>query len=236
MRIALLGNGKTGSEFAAIASVDPKNHLTVFNTKNTVTLEELRKHDVVVSFLPGDAFSGHIPLLVASGLPVVCGSTGFAFPGGKKSFSELLSSHGITWIYASNFSLGMQIMHEILPLIGRMSEILLSADVRINEVHHTEKKDAPSGTALSWLDWLGIPAEISSERTGDVVGEHELSIETDSELIKVHHSAKNRRLFAQGALKAAEWILDAEMLPEAGLHPFSQVIRNQLSTQRINVS
>lgn len=236
MDIALLGSGKTGSEVANVASQRDGFTVTAFNRSNPASEAALSGHDVVISFLPGSAFLSHIPLLLKSQLPVVCGSTGFTFPGGTEAFSRILSEQNIRWIYASNFSLGMHLVREILPILGLASDVMPDAGFGIRETHHTQKLDSPSGTALSWRQWLGHPADIASERIGDVVGEHELTVSTATERITLRHEALNRRIFAEGALQAAEWILNPAIVPEPGLFAFHQVIRHHLSTLRPHVS
>jgi 4-hydroxy-tetrahydrodipicolinate reductase len=236
MTIALLGSGKTGSEVAHAASERPGTSVTVFNTSHPADLLALAGHDVVISFLPGDAFLAHIPLLIDSRLPVVCGSTGFTFPGGLDAFSLRLRDAGLRWIYASNFSLGMHLVRELLPILGLAPDLMPDVRYGMREIHHIHKKDAPSGTALTWREDLGREVDIASERVGDVVGDHELVLTSGTERITLRHEALNRRIFAEGALQAAEWILNPSIVPGTGLIPFHQVIRHTLSTQRHNES
>jgi 4-hydroxy-tetrahydrodipicolinate reductase len=236
MNIALLGSGKTGSEVANAATLRPNARVTVFNTSYPADLSSLAGHDVVISFLPGDAFLAHIPLLIDSRLPVVCGSTGFTFPGGLDAFSQRIREADLRWIYASNFSLGMHLVRELLPILGLAADLMPDVRYGMRETHHIHKKDAPSGTALSWRSDLGQEVDIASERVGDVVGDHELVLTTGTERITLRHEALNRRIFAEGALQAAEWILNPTIVREPGLHAFHQVIRQTLSTQRHNES
>lgn len=236
MNIALLGNGKTGSEVVNAAAQRPDTRITVFNSSHPADLSALAGHDVVISFLPGDAFLAHIPLLIDSRLPVVCGSTGFTFPGGTDAFSQRLRDADLRWIYASNFSLGMHLVRELLPILGLAPDLMPDVRYGMREIHHIHKKDAPSGTALSWRADLGHEVHIASERIGDVVGDHELVLTTGTERITLRHEALNRRIFAEGALQAAEWVLRPGFIREPGLHAFHQVIRQTLSTQRHNES
>lgn len=236
MNIALLGSGKTGSEVVNAASRRPDCHVTVFNSSHPAALPTLAGHDVVISFLPGDAFLAHIPLLIDSRLPVVCGSTGFTFPGGTDAFSQRLRDADLRWIYASNFSLGMHLVRELLPILALAPGLMPDVSYGMRETHHIHKKDAPSGTALSWRADLGRDVDIASERVGDVVGDHELVLTTGTERITLRHEALNRRIFAEGALQAADWVLNPAIVREPGLHAFHQVIRHTLSTQRHNKS
>ena len=219
MKIALLGKGKTGSEILKLKT----SGVTVFDSVNRPTFEALKSHDVVISFLPGEAFEALIPLLMETGLPVVTGSTGFKWP---HDFNHTLKEKNLSWIQATNFSLGVVVMKQLMGRLNQVSQLFKSKTFRIHEVHHTKKLDAPSGTALSMKEWLDDDCEISSERTGDVVGLHTLTLETPAEVIRLEHEAKNRALFAEGALWAAEFITTNKLQP--GLHSFQKVVEDHL--------
>jgi 4-hydroxy-tetrahydrodipicolinate reductase len=220
MKIALLGKGKTGSKVleCAPASVE------VFDSKNVPTFEKLQSCDVIISFLPGDAFAELIPLLVESKKPVVTGSTGFKWP---EAFAETLKEKNLRWIHATNFSLGVLIIKQLIERLHQVDHLLPSRQLSIHEVHHTKKLDAPSGTALSMKEWLQEECTITSQREGDVVGFHELKLDTGSEVITLAHEARDRRLFAEGAVFAAKLLMDKNL--EAGLHSFQKVVERHLS-------
>lgn len=216
MKIALLGNGKTGQYLEQI-----HEDIVVFNSKNLPTLEKLQICDVIISFLPGEVFFNYIPLLIETKKPVVTGSTGFTWP---KDIQKNLKDQKLTWVYAHNFSIGMVIIQKVLKLLGTLSKISKESEISIHEVHHTKKLDAPSGTALSFEKWLGQKTTITSERTGDVVGIHTVNIENQVEKISLTHEAKSRRIFAEGALMAANLILDNKV--DIGLNEFNNIIEN----------
>lgn len=182
MKIALLGKGQTGGRVLELH----EGETTVFDTTNPVTSEKLKGHDVIISFLPGEAFRELIPTLLESGIPVVTGSTGFEWPS---DISDRLIQKNISWVKAHNFSLGMNLMRHMIDSLSRASALFDDFKFTLHEVHHTKKIDAPSGTALSWAEWLNAPIDISSERTGDVVGDHSLTLETLSERITLRHEA-----------------------------------------------
>jgi 4-hydroxy-tetrahydrodipicolinate reductase len=211
MKIALLGKGKTGSKVLDIS----KDEIEVFDRTNNPTFEKLIKHDVIISFLPGDAFLELIPLLVETKKPVVTGSTGFNWPN---HMDQTLKSSKLTWIYASNFSLGVVAVKKLLETLHQSSSLFAHKKFTLHEVHHTQKKDAPSGTAFSMKQWLGEDCEITSERTGEVIGLHTLTLDTGSEKITITHEAKDRTLFAEGALWAANMIMTNKC--EHGLNSF----------------
>jgi 4-hydroxy-tetrahydrodipicolinate reductase len=209
----------------------PGMSVSIFNTSRPPERQALTGHDIIISFLPGPAFLSCIPELVASRIPVVSGSTGFEWPDGREAFSNSLAESGLHWLHASNFSLGMSLIHEMIQVLGMAGTLYDEHSFAIHEIHHQLKKDAPSGTALSWHRWLGASAEVTSERTGDVIGEHSLTLTTPFERIRIHHSARDRKLFASGALWAARQVLYGEFLPGPGLHDFQQMVLRGLRAQ-----
>lgn len=217
MKIALLGKGKTGSQILELTK-----DVAVFDRTNTPTLEKLKHFDVIISFLPGEAFKEMIPMLIETKKPVVTGSTGFEWP---KNFDLTLIDQKVTWIYATNFSLGIVAMKQLIEKFNQLTHLFSEKKLSIHEVHHTKKVDAPSGTALSMQGWMKDSVEVTSERTGDVVGLHTLTMETPSEIIRLEHEAKNRKLFAEGALWAANAIKNVK----PGLHSFQKVVETHLS-------
>ena len=220
MKLALLGKGKTGGKVLDIVPGDMT--VEVFDRTNHPTFEKLSRCDVILSFLPGDAFAELIPVLLESKKPVVTGSTGFKWPEG---FDKTLREKNISWIYATNFSLGVVVLKQLIERLNKVSHLFSEKTLSIHEVHHTKKLDAPSGTALSMKEWLRGDCEVTSERTGDVVGLHTLTLETPSEIIRLEHEAKNRTLFAEGAVWATKMIAKTE----PGLHSFQKVVENHLS-------
>jgi 4-hydroxy-tetrahydrodipicolinate reductase len=219
MRIALLGKGKTGGKVAELHS----GECTVFDTSNPPTVEKLQGHDVIVSFLPGEPFSELIPMLIESKLPVITGSTGFDWP---EDISDQLIKSDVAWVKAHNFSLGMNLMKQMIMNLSKAAELFKDFKFHIHEVHHTKKLDAPSGTAISWANWLGLPNEITSERTGDVVGDHMMTLETATEKITIRHEALDRKIFAEGALWASAKVLEG-YFPK-GLNDFQTYIQDKI--------
>lgn len=214
MKVALLGSGKTGHYFKELASFE----LSVFNSKNPIELEKLKGHDLIVSFLPGHAFKEYMQTLLLSKIPVISGSTGFEY---EQKFLDDLKKENLVWIQANNFSLGMNIIKTLLETIKSLN-LPEGFKMSLKETHHTEKKDAPSGTALKWKEWLHTDATIQSERTGDVVGFHEMKLTSDEEEITISHDAKSRALFAKGAIWACENFHTFHLTP--GLHFFDQIV------------
>jgi 4-hydroxy-tetrahydrodipicolinate reductase len=161
--------------------------------------------------------------LIESGIPAAWATTGYDWPG---DLDQKLRKRGIKWLWASNFSLGMNIVRRCLGVIGKSSVILNKPSFHIHEIHHVHKQDAPSGTALSWRDWLGRKAEITSERKGDIKGIHQLEVKTDTESIFLKHEAHDRKIFAEGAVWAAEQLVHGDIKP--GFHNFSTMFDNAM--------
>jgi 4-hydroxy-tetrahydrodipicolinate reductase len=220
MKLGLLGSGKTGSKVVELAN-DP---VMVFNSRNIPTLEKLKELDVLISFVPGHVFLEYLPLLLEAKVPVVTGSTGFSWPENTQS---KLEQAGLTWVHANNFSLGMNIVRMMIENLSLATKLFDQYHCSIHEIHHTKKLDAPSGTALSWQDWFGHPCTITAAREGDVVGFHEMTFDTPQETIKLTHDAKNRAIFAEGAMWAAK-ILHHNKNLNSGLIHFNQVIKDYL--------
>lgn len=224
MKIALLGKGKTGGKVLELL-LEAKMAFTLFDSTHKPTIENLIGHDVVISFLPGEAFESYIPLLIESKIPVICGSTGLSWP---LDFDALLKEKNLKWIYATNFSLGMNLVHQMILVLSRAHKIFDNYKFSLNEIHHTKKLDAPSGTALSWKSWVGYDMNITSQRIGDIPGIHELTLSTPYEEITLKHEALDRKIFAEGAMFATQRILtDQTLVP--GLHLFQDIVQAELA-------
>lgn len=216
MKIALFGNGKTGSFVAGSGA----EIIGPFTRARQATIEELRSADVAVLFVPGQALDSLLPLLLEAKIPVVSGATGRPL---TESEQELIAARGIPWIQASNFSLGMNLAFELARRIQAFTPAREKGSLGITEVHHTKKLDSPSGTALSLQQALGRKVPIESIREGDVVGVHELQLRLPGEILSVAHQATDRRVFAEGALWAAR--LAPGLRP--GVHRFEDLIRTE---------
>ena len=223
MKIALLGKGKTGGNLLTLTRDDPRISVTVFDREHPPEKTRLMGHDIIISFLPGEPFKEVIPELLATRIPVVTGSTGFDWPEGRPAFSKKLADENLIWVHANNFSLGMNLIHEMIQILAKADILFDEYSYSLHEIHHTNKKDAPSGTAMAWKEWLKQPVEITSERTGDVIGEHSLSLTTPFERISINHSAMDRKIFASGALWTAKLILSDADSMKPGLYDIQQI-------------
>lgn len=223
MKISVIGTGKTGSAIADVLG----DQAVTFNSLHKPTAAEVSKTDAAIIFVPGDAAPEIIEIMITAGVPAVWGTTGYSWP---EDLPERVKAIQSKWVIGSNFSLGMNLVRKALYVLGDGSNMLDSPKFHIHETHHTEKKDAPSGTALSWEKWLNKDAQISSSRIGDVKGIHELHIKTVNESIYLKHEAHDRKLFAEGAIWAAKKLLnDAEIIP--GVYPFSELFDKAFSSR-----
>lgn len=218
MKAALLGTGKTGGRILNL--LDPSEVSGAYNDENLPTPEGLDAADVIIVFVPGDAVSSVFDMVLESGKPAVWGSTGFEWPD---NLDQQLKNADTRWVIASNFSLGMNVVRHCIQYLSRASAILNNPEFHIHEVHHTAKKDAPSGTAKSWKKWLGKDCPITYAREGDVKGIHELTLTTENESIQLRHEALSRDVFAEGAIWAARYLASHPEM-DSGLYPFETLI------------
>lgn len=216
MKISVIGTGKTGSKVVEMLG---DNLAYAFDESNPPTLEKLKESDAVIIFVPGDAVADIFDLVLESGVPAAWGSTGFDWP---EDLDEQVKAANTKWVLATNFSLGMNIIRNAIKAISVGSEILKEPIFKIHEVHHVHKKDAPSGTALSWKEWLHKEVEVASAREGDINGIHELTVTTNTEQITLKHEALDRGLFAEGAIWAVEQLLNEQLLTN-GVVTFGQL-------------
>jgi 4-hydroxy-tetrahydrodipicolinate reductase len=214
MNILLLGRGKTGSLVAEFARRRGHEVQAVGAAENAscaaLTPEKLRDIDVVIDFTVPSCVVGHIEACVSAGKNMVVGTTGWH--GEVDRVRKLVESHGTGFVYAANFSVGVNLFLDV----ARAAAAALRHDYtgQIFERHHVHKKDAPSGTAIALQRVIREACgkdkdkdlEIISFREGDVVGMHEVVLESPADRIYLCHDAKSRQGFADGAVRAAEWL------------------------------
>jgi 4-hydroxy-tetrahydrodipicolinate reductase len=213
MNILLLGRGKTGSLVAEVARQRGHDIQVVGANENAgaaaLTPEKLGKTDVVIDFTAPSSVVTHIEACVNAGKNMVVGTTGW--PGELDRIRALVESQGTGFIYAANFSIGVNLFLDV----ARAAAAALQHNYtgQIFERHHAHKKDAPSGTAVTLQHVIREASgkkdqalEIISLREGDVVGMHEVVLESPADRIYLCHDAKSRQGFADGAIRAAEWI------------------------------
>ena len=224
MNILLIGYGKMGQTIAELAA--RRGHtvagiVDLHASPANITDFSPATIDVAIEFTHPDSAFGNVAACLRQGLPVVCGSTGWLhhFDEARALTQELNGS----LFYASNYSVGVNLFFHFNEYIAAKMAQFGGYDVALREIHHTQKIDQPSGTALTAAEgilrnfpaktsWRNAPAEtaaelaVISERTGDAVGTHIVTYTSDVDTLELTHAAHSRAGFALGALLAAEWL------------------------------
>ena len=220
MKIALLGYGRMGKEIEKIAL--QRGHDIVLKIAEKQAYD-ITIADVAIDFSIPDAAFDNITNCFKNGVPVISGTTGWLDNYGKAV--EICNQENGGFIYASNFSLGVNIFFELNKQLSKMMSAWEDYQISVEEIHHTKKLDAPSGTAITLAegiientpktDWQltserepkesAIPIE--AKRIPDVPGTHSIHYTSDIDTIEIKHTAHNRKGFALGAVIAAEWIV-----------------------------
>ena len=212
-RLAIVGLGKMGRTieqlapergFDVVARIDPNG-----GDAPHVSREALRDAEVAVEFSTPSAAVENVTAAVRAGCPIVVGTTGWYDE--RARVERLVTEAGGALLVAPNFSIGVAAFAEIVTAAVRALKAAPGFDVHLVETHHTAKKDAPSGTAANLARLaaaeLGRDIPITSVRTGSVPGTHEFVFDAPFEQIRVEHVARDRRVFADGALLAAKWLI-----------------------------
>ena len=213
MNVLILGRGKTGSLVAEVAR-ERRHQVTVIGAgdnpqASALTAETLAPINMVIDFTTPTAVLGNVEACMRAKKSIVVGTTGWY--GELPRIRQMVEDPGcgIGLLYAANFSVGVNLFFDV----ARSAAAALQHQYfgQIFERHHAQKKDAPSGTAMALQkvvhDSAGTQLEITSFREGDVVGMHELVLDSPADTIYLCHTAKSRRGFAEGAVRAAEWLV-----------------------------
>ena len=225
MKIALIGYGKMGKAIESIALSKGHEIVLKIDIQNNQDFTEaaLQKADVAIEFTgPHSAFE-NVKKCIAWGVPVVSGSTGWLDQWAE--IKDLCAEKNGTLIYSSNYSIGVNLFFELNKQLAQLMESYNSYDVSMTEVHHTEKKDAPSGTAISLAEqiltnlgrknkWVNAASAnsnelvIQSERIDPAPGTHIVKYSSEVDDIEIIHTAHTRIGFASGAVLAAEFAFE----------------------------
>lgn len=218
MNITLLGYGKMGQLIEEIATQSGHSITSIANSKHSVDDINFSKVDVAIDFsTPTTAFK-NISTTLAQGVPVVSGTTGWLDK--MEDINKLTTKNNTAFLYASNFSIGVNLFFELNKKLKSIMDSHPKYKTHIREIHHTEKLDAPSGTALSLQSQIDKNTPIDSERIKGVPGTHFVEYTSDIDTISISHEAHNRNGFAKGALMAAEWIVNKK-----GVFKMSDVLK-----------
>ncbi|MBC8883046.1 4-hydroxy-tetrahydrodipicolinate reductase [Flavobacterium piscinae] len=219
MKIALLGYGKMGKVIEQIAM--QRDHEIVLRKTSSDSYEGLEKADVAIDFSVPDSAVNNISTCLENGIPVVSGTTGWLQDYHK--MVNLCKEKNAAFIYGSNFSLGVNIFFELNDYLAKMMAKFNQYNVSMEEIHHTQKLDKPSGTAISLANSIINHTDknnwsienpnaddvfIDVKRIDAVPGTHSIFYQSEVDTIEIKHTAHNRDGFAFGAVIAAEWIID----------------------------
>jgi 4-hydroxy-tetrahydrodipicolinate reductase len=223
MKIALIGYGKMGKAIENIAL--QKGHEIVlkidYNNASEMTPDNLQKADVAIEFTGPESAADNIKRCIEAGVPVVSGSTGWL--ARWQEVSEVCLEKDSAMVYASNYSIGVNLFFEVNKFLAKMMNEYSQYDVKVSEVHHTQKLDSPSGTAITLAEqvlehikrksvWVNQHSpsddklEITSLRQDPAPGTHTVKYTSNIDDIEIIHTAHNRVGFASGAIVAAEFI------------------------------
>ena len=234
MKIALLGYGKMGKIIEKIAT-DRKHEIVLkidHDNLHELTAENLKKADVAIEFTMPGSVLGNIAKCFEAGTPVVVGTTGWYDE--LENIKQQCEENNSTLLYATNFSVGVNIFFKINKMLAKLMNNYPYYDVQVEEIHHTQKLDSPSGTAITIAegiienidakkDWLNVLTTddnktegnisqnellIESLRIDSVPGTHTVIYDSEVDSIEFKHTAHNRNGFALGAVLAAEWLQD----------------------------
>jgi 4-hydroxy-tetrahydrodipicolinate reductase len=227
MKIALIGYGKMGHMIEELATAKGHEVVLRIHIDNTeeFTKENMAKADVAIEFTAPESAYENVLKCLSFGIPVISGSTGWNdnIPDAVKRCKELNG----TFLHASNFSIGVNIFFEINRLLARLMSAQPDYETELKEIHHTQKKDSPSGTAVTLAEqilselvrkrrWVNAPTHnkeelsIISERVDPAPGTHVVRYSSEEDAIEIIHTAHNRKGFALGAIQAAEYIHDKQ--------------------------
>ena len=220
MKIALLGYGRMGKAIEKIAI--ERGHEIVLKVDENTESYDVSIADVAIDFSIPTAAVGNLTNCFNGGTPVVSGTTGWL--DSYDAMCDLCNEKNGSFIYASNFSLGVNLFFELNKKVAQLMKPMLGTyGVTTEEIHHTKKLDAPSGTAItlaegiientdfeSWKLYEGDKNNlaITAKRVGDVPGTHSITYHSEVDEIEIKHTAYNRQGFALGAVVAAEWLAD----------------------------
>lgn len=225
MKIALVGYGKMGKEIEKIALERGHTIVSKITSSNPLESQDTNNFDVAIDFSTPSAVLSNIHFLVDHKVPAIIGTTGWN--NSLNEVTERVKSNNTVLLHASNFSVGVNLFFKLNQILAKLMNQHSDYGVSMEEIHHTEKLDAPSGTAITlaegiienhklYEDWKcpqgsknsaeGKAINIEAFREPDVKGTHSIYYKSAIDTISIKHEAHNRKGFALGAILAAEWI------------------------------
>ena len=224
MKVAILGYGKMGQIIEKIAQERGHNIMLKINQHNLDQLntENLKKADVVIDFSTPESAKTNIILSIDANKPIISGTTGWL--DDYKEVKDYCIKNDGAFLYASNFSLGVNLFFELNKNLAKLMKKHQQYQINLTEIHHSEKLDAPSGTAISLAEQIISESDIKNkwtinsensdeelkidaQRKGNITGTHSVNYKSKTDSISIIHEAHSRDGFALGAVIAAEWII-----------------------------
>jgi 4-hydroxy-tetrahydrodipicolinate reductase len=234
VKLAFLGDGRMGSVVLARAREAGHEIGVVLNINDAglapdTLVAKLRGHDAAIDFSAPDAVLAHVAGCARAGVPLVEGTTGWQAQEGEAR--RLMESAGGAMVFGANFSIGVHVFYRLVDRAGELFRGLAAYDAFIEEAHHANKRDAPSGTALHLRSLLakrlGHDVPIASTRAGHIPGVHRVGFDSAADEVTLIHTARSRDGFAAGALAAARWIAGRR-----GVYAFADVLDQILDAER----
>lgn len=237
MRIAIIGYGKMGQLIDKLAT--EKGHEVVYkiDSHNTREAEQMENIDVAIEFTSPETAVANYKKLAGQNIPIVTGTTGWM--DNFETVKNIILESGNRFFYASNFSIGVHISVAVSNYLAKLIQDFPEYACRIDEWHHTDKKDAPSGTALTFAEEIinnhkgykksvSEPTELQPDelpvyayRENEIPGTHQIKYDSEIDSIILRHEAKNRNGFAMGAIKAAEFLVQQK----PGIYSMNHLIK-----------
>ncbi len=227
LRVALLGMGRMGAAIDALSSAHDAAIVARLDAAHVaaagITRESLGEADVAIDFTVPEAALKNAEACMKAGVAVVIGTTGWYDQ--VDTLHELARTQSGRALWSPNFAPGVQLVLALAEAAGRLFRHAPGFDAHLIETHHTAKLDAPSGTAIAMRDrverTLGRVVPVTSVRVGAVPGTHELVLDAPFEQVRITHEARDRRVFADGALAAARWLAAR---PQTGVYTMRDVL------------
>lgn len=224
MKIAIIGYGRMGKTIERLAVAQGHEIVLKISIDNieTFTQENLQKADVAIEFTRPESAFNNIQKCLSAGVPVISGTTGWLSQ--LETIKSICESNGGAFLYASNFSVGVNIFFEVNRHLAKMMNTHTEYEPSLNEIHHTKKLDAPSGTGITLAEgvlenidrksnWVNRNSDntaelaLTSERIDSVPGTHSIHYSSAIDTIEIKHTAHSREGFASGSILAASWII-----------------------------
>lgn len=227
LRVAVLGMGRMGAAIDALATAHDAVIVARLDAtdvaRSGITRDSLGEADVAIDFTVPDVALTNADACMQAGVAVVIGTTGWYDK--LETLHELARTHGGRALWSPNFAPGVQLVLALAEAAGRLFRHAPAFDAHLVETHHTAKLDAPSGTAIAMRDrverTLGRVVPVTSVRVGAVPGTHVLMLDAPFEQVRITHEARDRRVFADGALAAARWLAAR---PQTGVYTMRDVL------------